>query len=58
MLEQLSMEATFDLTKPELSVEEGDKVKKLIRRILPYDPSKRPSAEEVLCDPWFADELD
>ncbi|KAI1061376.1 hypothetical protein LB507_011305 [Fusarium sp. FIESC RH6] len=58
MLEQLSMEAAFDLTRPELSVEEGDKVKKLIRRILQYDPSKRPSAEEILCDPWFADELD
>ena len=58
MLEQLSMEAAFGLTKPELSVEEGDKVKKLVRRILQYDPSKRPSAEEILCDPWFTDELD
>lgn len=58
MLEQLSMEAAFDLTKPKLSVEEGDKVKNLIRRILQYDPSKRPSAEDILHDEWFADDLD
>jgi len=58
MLEQFSMEAAFDLTKPEMSVEEGDKAKKLIRRILQYDPSKRPSAEEILCHEWFADESD
>ncbi|KAH7183568.1 putative serine protein kinase [Fusarium flagelliforme] len=58
MLEQVSMEATFDLTNPELSVEEGDKVKRLVRQILQYDPSKRPSAEEILSDPWFVDELE
>ncbi|KAJ4138727.1 hypothetical protein NW768_002594 [Fusarium equiseti] len=57
LLEQVSMEVAFDQTHPELSVEEGDKVKKLIRRILQYDPSKRPSAEEILCDEWFADKL-
>ncbi|CAJ0553206.1 Ff.00g117180.m01.CDS01 [Fusarium sp. VM40] len=52
--EQLSMEEAFDQTKPELDKEEAQKVKNLVRWILHYDPSKRPSADEILQDPWFA----
>ncbi|RFN45069.1 cmgc/srpk protein kinase [Fusarium flagelliforme] len=55
MLEQVSMEEAFDQTSPELTDEEGNKVKKLIRRILQYDPAMRPSPEEIISDEWFAD---
>jgi non-specific serine/threonine protein kinase len=54
MLERLLMEEAFDQTEPELDREEAEKVKKIIRRILHYDPSKGPSAVEILQDPWFA----
>jgi non-specific serine/threonine protein kinase len=56
MLERLSMEEAFDQTEPELGEEEAEKVKKLIRRILQYDPPKRPSAVEILQDSWFAED--
>ncbi|KAF5000364.1 hypothetical protein FGRMN_1832 [Fusarium graminum] len=54
MVEQTTMEEAFDQTKPELSEEEANQVKRLIRWILQYDPSKRPSAAEILQDPWFS----
>ncbi|KAK4084991.1 hypothetical protein Purlil1_10026 [Purpureocillium lilacinum] len=54
MLEQPSMEEVFDQAVPELDEEEASVVKKLIRQILQYDPSKRPSPAELLSDPWFA----
>ena len=53
MLEQLSMEEMFDQERPDLDEEEARKVKALIRRILQYDPAKRPSPAEILQDPWF-----
>lgn len=53
MLEQLSMEEVFDQESPDISKEEAAKVKALIRRILQYDPKKRPSAAEILRDSWF-----
>ncbi|CVL11854.1 related to dis1-suppressing protein kinase dsk1 [Fusarium proliferatum] len=56
MLEQTSMEEAFDLTAPDLTDEEAEKVKRLIRRILQYDPSKRPMIEDILRDPWFAED--
>ncbi|UNI23978.1 Non-specific serine/threonine protein kinase [Purpureocillium takamizusanense] len=52
--EQPSMEEAFDKAAPELDEEEASVVKKLIRRILQYDVSKRPSPAELLSDPWFA----
>lgn len=59
MLEQQTMEELFDQASPDISDEESRAVKTLIRRILQYDPAKRPSAEEILLDPWFAgDEVD
>ncbi|KAI0476934.1 serine protein kinase [Xylaria cf. heliscus] len=53
MAEQPSMEELFDQADPDLCQEEASKVKSLIRWILQYDPAKRPSAAEILRDPWF-----
>ena len=55
MLEQQSKEELFDQAKPELGEKETGQVKSLIRRILQYDPTKRPSPSELLDDPWFVD---
>lgn len=55
MLEQESMEESFDRAGPDLGEEEAWKVKALIRWILQYDPAKRPSAAEILSDPWFSE---
>lgn len=52
IVEETSMDM-FDQAKPDISVEEAAKVKALVRRILQYDASKRPSPAEILCDPWF-----
>ncbi|KDN60250.1 putative serine/threonine-protein kinase SKY1 [Colletotrichum sublineola] len=53
MLEEPTMEGAFDKAAPELTEEEASIVKKLIRRILRYDPRERPSPAELLLDPWF-----
>ncbi|KAF9774689.1 hypothetical protein IL306_007281 [Fusarium sp. DS 682] len=55
--EEVTMEEAFDEESPEMTVEEADKVKKLIRWILQHDPAKRPSAEDILRHPWFAEDL-
>ncbi|KAH8159186.1 hypothetical protein CIB48_g9063 [Xylaria polymorpha] len=44
------------LEELDIDEEEARKVKALIRRILHYDPEKRPSAVEVLRDPWFLED--
>lgn len=54
VLEQDSMEEMFDEAEPDVSQDEGRKIKQLIRWILQYDPEKRPSASEILQDPWFS----
>ncbi|KAI0549658.1 serine protein kinase [Xylaria curta] len=56
MIEQLSMEEYFDQANPDINEWEARKVKALIRRILQYDPAKRPSAAEILRDPWFSND--
>ncbi len=48
-----SMEEMFDKEAPEMSEDEASQVKALVRRVLQYDPEKRPSAAELLDDPWF-----
>ena len=53
ILEERSMEESFDEAGPEIDEEEARKVKRLIRRILQYDPAKRPSTADILRDPWF-----
>lgn len=53
MVEQLSMEALFDMTEHNLDEDEAQKVKTFIRWILQYDPVKRPSPARILSEPWF-----
>ncbi|KAF9241657.1 hypothetical protein DTO013E5_10067 [Penicillium roqueforti] len=55
MVEQTSMEESFDRTGLDLDEEEAHKVKALIRWILQYDPAKRPSPAKILADPWFCE---
>lgn len=55
MYEEFSMEQMFDMAAPEVGEVESQQVKALIRRILQYDPAKRPSPAEILQDPWFAE---
>lgn len=43
MVEQTSIEESFDRVGPDLDEEEAHKVKVLIRWILQYDPANRPS---------------
>ncbi|KAF2968431.1 hypothetical protein GQX73_g5125 [Xylaria multiplex] len=54
--QEQTMEKMFDEANPDLCQEEAHQVKSLVRRILQYDPEKRPSAAEVLSDPWFSNE--
>ncbi|KAI1283497.1 putative serine protein kinase [Xylaria sp. FL0933] len=56
ILEEQTWEEVFDQAKLDIDEEEARKVKALIRRILQYDPEKRPSAAEVLRDPWFLED--
>lgn len=53
IVESPSMEDMLDSAGLDLDEEEARKVKALIRRILQYDPAKRPSPTEILRDPWF-----
>ncbi|KAJ5617968.1 hypothetical protein N7537_003082 [Penicillium hordei] len=55
IVEQTSMEESFDRAGPNLDEKEAHKVKALIRWILQYDPAKRPSPAEILSDPWFCE---
>lgn len=50
------LEEYFDQLKPdEMSDEDAQHVKRILRWILQYDVSKRPSTSELLKDPWFSD---
>lgn len=53
MVDDASMEELFDQAGPDLGEEEARRVKAFIRRILQYDPAKRPSPTKILLDPWF-----
>jgi serine/threonine protein kinase len=55
MVEQTPMEELFDQAGPDLDEDEACKVKALVRRILQYDPARRPSPAEILLDPWFCE---
>ena len=56
MLEEKSMEEYFDEAGSDLSERESRVVRALIRRILQYDPRKRPAPEAILAYPWFAED--
>jgi serine/threonine protein kinase len=50
------LEELFDENKPDgLSDNESKMIKALLRRILQYDPAKRPTPSQILQDPWFMD---
>ncbi|KAH3978977.1 hypothetical protein HBH70_097650 [Parastagonospora nodorum] len=52
-----SIEILFAKNKsPEIGEEEAAIVVSLMRRILEYDPEQRPTAEELLKNPWFSSE--
>ncbi|KAJ5368490.1 uncharacterized protein N7496_008250 [Penicillium cataractarum] len=53
--EEMSMEELFDMAGPDFDEEEARKVKALIRWILQYNPTKRPSPAKILADPWFCE---
>jgi serine/threonine protein kinase len=55
MIEQTTMEELFDQAGPEIGENEAIQIKALIRRILRYKPAERPSARELLADPWFGE---
>ncbi|KIH94878.1 non-specific serine/threonineeeee protein kinase [Sporothrix brasiliensis 5110] len=48
-----TMEQLFDRLAPDVSDEEARATKRLVRRILQCDPAQRPTAAEILQDPWF-----
>ncbi|KAF4439326.1 hypothetical protein F53441_12605 [Fusarium austroafricanum] len=54
--EMLTMEEAFDKESPEMTNKEAEEIKSLIRWILQYNPDERPSADEILCHPWFAED--
>lgn len=49
------MEDLIDELRPDLSGMESQQVKMLMSWILRYDPKRRPSAAEILRNPWFAE---
>ena len=52
--DSLPLEQLFETVKPsEMKPEESKMVKALLRQILQYDASKRPSTSELLQHPWF-----
>ncbi|OAA57871.1 serine/threonine-protein kinase SRPK3 [Niveomyces insectorum RCEF 264] len=51
-----SIEDKFDEAAPDIPKEEAQTIKALIRRILQYDPAQRPSAKDILLDPWFSED--
>ena len=51
-----SLEEFFDHEKPpDMSIEDSEACKRLLRWILQYDATQRPSTRELLEDPWFAE---
>lgn len=50
----LLLEAKFDQLRPDvIDDDEAKQIKVLMRNMLQYDPSKRPSATELLSDSWI-----
>lgn len=51
--DETTVEELFDQENPDVDEEEAREIKTLVRGILQYDPEKRPSARDILSDPWF-----
>jgi serine/threonine protein kinase len=50
------LETRFDKNKPDdIDAEEAKVITALIRRILRYEPSERPTAAELIEHEWFMD---
>jgi serine/threonine protein kinase len=48
------LEEYFDANKPEeLTTQDSNMIKALLRRVLQYDPETRPTASQLLQDPCF-----
>jgi serine/threonine protein kinase len=53
-LKEVPLEKLFDQYKsPDFPDKEAERVTALLRRILQYDPAKRPTPSQILQDPWF-----
>lgn len=51
-----SLEKSFASCElPDIDEEEATVICQLVRQILVFDPAERPSAEELLKHPWFAE---
>ena len=58
LIESPSLETRFQEEKSsELNENEEKIVLDLLRSALSYEPEKRPSAKEMLCHPWFCEEV-
>lgn len=56
LLSAVSFATHFHELKPcEMDANEAESVVDMLKQILRYDTEKRPSAEELLSHPWFAD---
>lgn len=56
LLKDISFATRFHEEKGcEIDDNEEESVIDILRQILRYEPEKRPSAKELLCHPWFAD---
>ena len=56
LLQADSLETCFhDEKRCEIDANEEESVIDMLKQILRYEPEKRPSAEELLSHPWFAD---
>ncbi|KAI1303969.1 serine protein kinase [Xylaria venustula] len=52
---RMDLEDFFEHKKPnDIDRNEAGQIKRLLRRIFRYDPKERPSAAELLQEPWFA----
>lgn len=51
-----SLEEFFDNERPtDMSIEDSKTCKRILRWILQYDATRRPSTKELLEDPWFTE---
>ncbi|ERT00196.1 hypothetical protein HMPREF1624_03567 [Sporothrix schenckii ATCC 58251] len=54
--EDESDDESGDVGDDDMTNAQAHQVQQVIRRMLQYDPKERPTAQELLQDPWFEDE--